>query len=622
MASRVHGNLLFFQHNGKLQMEDNKSIRLLKEQVAGLSQELESAREEIFSLEGIEVHYHSILEASPNPIVLYDMEGKVVYLNPAFTLSFGWTLEEVAGKKMDFVPKENLPETMDAIARVFKTGQVELETRRYTKDGKILDIALSCGVFKNQKGSFTGTFVLLRDVTQRKNDETRIQKLNDELKNRTKELESLNRNLQKAIDHAFVMTQEAKQANQAKSEFLANMSHEIRTPMNGVIGMTNILLDERLSPETRDGLNLIQQSAETLLTILNDILDFSKIEAGKLDVEEIDFNLRDLVDETLGILAMRSQEKQLGLTSLIDDDVPSGLTGDPGRVRQILMNLVGNAIKFTDHGGKIHLRVGVTQAVSDPVEIEFRITDTGIGMTQKDVQKLFQSFHQVDASTTRKYGGTGLGLVISKQLCELMGGKIRVKSRPGVGSTFTFTILFKKQEGETDPPKGPLPERAGKRMGIIGEIKIDEIKQYQASILVVEDHPVNQKVVQSMLRKLGFCSHAVSDGCQALEELEKTAYDLVLMDVQMPVMDGYDCARKIRAKKSTVLNPKIPIIALTAHAMLGDREKCLRVGMNDYTTKPLDRLVLAQKIKKLLFEGKETAALFADTSLVPPSIKP
>ena len=612
MVNRIHGNLLFFQHNGKLQMEDNKSIRLLEEQVARLSQELELAREEISSLEGIEVHYHSILEASPNPIVLYDMEGRVVYLNPAFTLTFGWTLEEVAGKKMDFVPQESLPETMDAIAQVFKIGQVELETRRYTKDGKILEIALSCGVFKNQKGSFSGTFVLLRNVTQRKNDETRIQNLNDELKIRTLELTHLNRNLQKAIDHAFVMTQEAKEANLAKSEFLANMSHEIRTPMNGVLGMTNILLDESLSPETRDGLNIIQQSAETLLTVLNDILDFSKIEAGKLDVEEIAFNLRDLVDEIFGILAMRSREKQLGLTSLIDDDVPFRLMGDPGRVRQILMNLVGNAIKFTDHGGKIHLRVGVTQAVSDPVKIEFMISDTGIGMTERQVQKLFQSFHQVDASTTRKYGGTGLGLVISKQLCELMGGKIRVKSLPGVGSTFTFTftILFKKQKG-MEPVNDSLTELTGKRFGIIDRMKMDKIKddkikiepkQHQARILVVEDHPVNQKVVQSILKKFGFYSHAVNDGCQALAELEKNAYDLVLMDVQMPVMDGYDCVRKIRAKKSTVLNPQIPIIALTAHAMLGDMEKCLGVGMNDYTTKPLDSLVLAQKIKQLLFE--------------------
>jgi len=606
-------------------MEENNAILLGEEQIENLKKEKGSARKSIHSLGKRDVHFHSILNVSPNPIILYDLEMRVIYLNPAFSLTFGWTLEEVIGKKIDFVPKEQMAETKDTIAQIFEKGQVELETRRFTKEGKILDVELSCGGFKNEKGNFAGIFAILRDVTLRKNVETKVQKLNDELKSRTMELESLNQNLQKAIDHAFAMTQEAEKANQAKSDFLANMSHEIRTPMNGVIGMTNILLDESLSPETRDGLDLIKESAKSLLTILNDILDFSKIEAGKLDVEEIDFNLRNLVEETLEILAMRSRDKGLELVYAIEDEVPSLLIGDPGRVRQILTNLVGNAIKFTDKGGDVSLRVGVIQEEKNQVKLYFVIRDTGLGMNERDTQNLFQSFHQVDASTTRKYGGTGLGLAISKQLSELMGGDIRVESRPRVGSIFTVTILFKKQEGVSEPMNVPTSELEGKRILIIDDNtlnleilggstpqkfrekmitrhSIGEIRQKQARILVVEDHPVNQKVVQSILKKLGFQNHAVSDGCQALAELEKTAYDLVIMDVQMPVMDGYDCARQIRAKNATVLNPKIPIIALTAHAMVGDMEKCIWAGMNDYTTKPLDSQILVQKINKLLFE--------------------
>ncbi|MCP3942777.1 MAG: response regulator [Desulfobacteraceae bacterium] len=720
-------------------MEENKLIFSLEEQVENLKQELRSVREKIGSFGEIEAYFHSILKSAPNAIVIYDMDGKVVYLNPAFTLIFGWTLDELVGEKIDFVPEENMPETTDAIAKIFEKDQFEVETRRFTKEGKILDVELSCGGIKNQKDCFTGIFVILRDVTLRKNIEIKIQKLNKELKNRTMELESLNLNLQKATDHAFAMTQEAEAANQAKSNFLANMSHEIRTPMNGIIGMSNILLDEPLAPELRNGLDIIKQSAENLLMILNDILDFSKIEVGKLDVEEIDFNLRNLVGEAIETLAIQSQEKQLELIYVIDDDVPSLLMGDPGRIRQILMNLVGNAIKFTHKDGDISLKVGLVEEVPDQVKIAFVVKDTGIGMNNKDLQKLFQSFHQVDAGTTRKYGGTGLGLAISKQLSELMGGDISVESVVGVGSIFTFTVLCKKQKRIADPMVVTPSELKGKRImiiddnilnleilagflkkwgfmveattdgnhgiqmcrmmsrtnkpfdmvitdyqmplidgakvgkllrsdsntlgiklimltsrGIRGEAKemkeigfdgylikpirrsqlfdsivmvfsadqgvikshekmitrhsIDEIKQQQVKILVVEDHPVNQKVAQGLLNKLGFQNHAVSDGSQALVELEKTAYDLVLMDVQMPVMDGYECTTRIRAKNSSVLNPNIPIIALTAHAMLGDMEKCISVGMNDYTTKPVNSLVLVRKIKKLLFE-KETPVL-------------
>ncbi len=728
-------------------MSENTQVSELENKVAGLTDELASARAEITTLKGIQVHLNSVLEASPNPIVIYNLKGEVGYLNPAFTHVFGWTLDEVVGDRLDFVPEKNQIETMDAIARLIENGQVELRTRRMTKDGNSLDVELSCGVFKNEERETIGTFVILRDVTQQRLSEKRIQSLNRELKNRTKELESLNHNLQQAIDHAFDMTEAAEAASKAKSSFLANMSHEIRTPMNGVIGMTNILLDEPLDPEARSGLDTIKQSAETLLTILNDILDFSKIEAGKLDIEEIDFNLRNLVEETLDLMALRCHETGLELACMIEDDVSSLLIGDPGRVRQILMNLLGNAVKFTDKGGDISLVVSLIRETDHETKIKFSIRDTGIGMTAAETDSLFQSFHQVDTSITRKYGGTGLGLAISKQLCDLMGGDIQVKSKTGVGSEFSFTLKLKRQQGVTEQVKAPPSDLKGKRILIIDdnhlnldvlkgfltkwgfvvdaatdgrhgiqictmmaktnlpfemvitdfqmpgidgskvgealrtdpltkEIKlvmltsqglrgeaaamkkigfdaylakpirrsqlfdaivmafsrssgkeqdeeeqlltrhsIIESRQQDLKILVVEDHPVNQKIMQKILDKAGFANHTASDGCLALEYLEKDSFDLVIMDVQMPVMDGYECARHIRSAEKDRFDPKIPIIALTAHAMLGDMDKCLKAGMDDYTTKPVDSQVLIRKINKLVLRENQADVVIKDKAI-------
>ncbi|NOX35124.1 MAG: response regulator [Deltaproteobacteria bacterium] len=714
-----------------------------EDQAKDLKSRLRKAKKEIEALKLAQKRSKSVLEVSPNPIVIYDMEGNVEYLNQAFTKTFGWVLDDFKGRKLDFVPEKNWPETQKAIKQLFDVGQAEVETQRYTKNKKILDVELSCGSFKNSRGLLIGTFVILRDVTTKKQSQRKIKRLNAKLQKRALELESLNDNLQEAVDYAIEMTHKAEEANKAKSNFLANMSHEIRTPMNGVIGMTNILLDEPNTPETRDGLETIKRSAETLLTILNDILDFSKIEAGKLDIETIDFNLRNMVEETLELIAMKSHKKGIELTYVFDEDVPSLLIGDPTRVRQIIMNLVGNAIKFTSRGGDINIRIKLVNETKNQAKIAFYIKDTGIGMGKRDTEKLFQSFHQVDASTTRKYGGTGLGLAISKQLSELMGGEIKVESEPGKGSLFTFSILFEKQKNVVEKLRVPPEDLKGKRIlivddnalnleilegflikwdfiveattdgnhavqmcqlvaktnmpfdmiitdyqmpkidgaelgkiirshpdtkniklimltsrGLRGEAKkmkeigfdgylskpirrsqlfdsivlvfsgenqghktlkqivtkyrTNDLQRKNTKILVAEDHPVNQKVIQSILTRLGFRHHVSSDGQKALEELEKNNYDLVLMDVQMPVMDGYECASQIRASNSKVLNKNIPIIALTAHAMKGDMEKCIIAGMNDYTTKPVDSNELIQKINRLLFKKKEDADILVD----------
>jgi two-component system sensor histidine kinase/response regulator len=725
-------------------MSSKQTIHSLKTQINDLKDELKAAEKKSLKFEIAEARARSVLEVSPNPIVVYDVTGRVEYLNQAFTDVFGWELDELKGSRIDFVPEKNMAETQKALTRLFDTGQAELETRRYTKSGKILEVELSCGLFKNHEGELVGTFVILRDVTNQKRARKRINTLNKNLKTRAKELETLNSNLQEAVDYAMEMSRQAEEANRAKSEFLANMSHEIRTPMNGVIGMTNILLDEPSAPEIRDGLETIKRSAETLLTILNDILDFSKIEAGKVDIEAIEFNLRNMVEDSLALLAMRSHEKGIELTYIFDDGVPSLIAGDPTRVRQILMNLVGNAIKFTDKGGDIHIRIKPVEQDSDCVKVEFSIKDTGIGMRKRDTKKLFKSFHQVDASTTRKYGGTGLGLAISKQLSELMGGDIKVESEIGKGSTFSFSVLFEKQKGVKEKLRRPPSDLKGNRILIVddnelnleilrgfltkwgffveatsdgahalqmcklvaktnlpfdmvitdyqmpgmdgaqlgkmirqdpdlkgiklimltsrglrgdaGKMKeigfdgylskpirrsqlfdsivfvlsgcgqqacekeemvtkhqIKDIKTRSTRILVAEDHPVNQKVIKSILDKLGFPHAIADDGQKALEALEKKEYDIVLMDVQMPVMDGYTCAKKIREDDSKVLNKNIPIIALTAHAMIGDMEKCLSAGMNDYTTKPVDSQVLTAKINKLLFSSDPDSEILIDT---------
>lgn len=504
----------------------------------------------------------SIVRSAYDAFILIDEQGHITDWNPQAELTFGWKIEEVLGRKLSevIIP----PQFRDAHER-------GLEHFKKTGKGPVLNKRLELSALHREGHEFpveftitpvrvNGTFVFaafLHDISERKQDEQKLK----------------------------LAKERAEASERVKQLFLANMSHEIRTPMNAIIGFARLLEEADLSPEHREYVNAIKQSGDNLLVIINDILDISKIEAGKIVFEKSKIDLQGMINSTISMFQTRTEAKNVKLSYTVDPAIPAVIIGDAVRLNQILLNLLSNAVKFTKKG---EIEV-ISKLVSDDkknVRIRFSVSDTGIGIPPEQLDTIFESFTQATVGTTRRFGGTGLGLSIVKQLVELQGGKITVKSEPGKGSVFTFTLEFQRGEQEEGAELSEIKKEKDTPLRHEGGVRI----------LVVEDNPVNQLLAVRVLSKWNFVAEVAENGRIAIEKLEEKEYDLVLMDIQMPEMDGYEATTLIRKKKWA--HGTIPIIAMTAHAIKGEREKCLSLGMNDYVSKPFEPKELYTKIIK------------------------
>jgi PAS domain S-box-containing protein len=516
----------------------------------------------------------SLIEASRDPLVTISPEGKITDMNSATVYTTGIEREQLLGS--DFFAYFTEPQmAREVYQEVFAKGTVADSplTLRH-KDGKLTDVLFNGSVYKNDEGQVLGVVVVARDVTDQKRIATEL----TEAKIAAERATVLAEEAQAKAESA---TQIAEDAVKAKQQFLSNMSHEIRTPMNAIIGFTKVVLKTELTDKQREYLTAIKLSGDTLIVLINDILDLAKVDAGRMTFEQIPFKLAASVSAMVHLFETKIQEKNLELVMEYDEKIPEVLVGDPVRLHQIILNLVSNAVKFTSEGS---ITVGVRMLVQDAekVILEFAVTDTGIGIEQAKLGTVFDNFQQATSGTSRLYGGTGLGLAIVKNLVEPQGGTISVKSKVGKGSTFSFILSFNKTLEKADTEIG---------LNIELEAGFKDVK-----ILVVEDIALNQLLMKTLLEDFGFEMEVAANGRIAVDMLRTTSYDIILMDLQMPEMNGFEATECIRQE----LKLTTPIIALTADVTTVDVEHCKAVGMNDYISKPIDDKLLYGKIIKYL----------------------
>ena len=493
--------------------------------------------------------FRSILDQIEDGCCVVDLRGNYLFVNDAFCRLYGFEKQEILGSnfKQSSGP-ERAGKLREMYHQVYTTGQPikAFEYQILPKNRPAMFVEQSISLEHDAQGRAVGFLAITRDCTARK-----------------------------LAEEAMASAKEAAEAsNRAKSEFLANMSHEIRTPMNGIIGMTALVLDSAMTPAQNESLQTIRSQAESLLTVVNDILDFSKIEQHHIELESVAFSLAGAVDEVVAPLALRARGKGLELSSVIAPDAPPYVVGDPVRLKQVLSNILSNAVKFTERGS-VRLDVSTDECAGDRATLHARVADTGIGVPADKRAAIFEPFQQADGSMTRRFGGTGLGLAIASNLVRLMRGRLWIDDEPDAGSTFHFTV-----------PVGIAASAPGAAVAGAGEPAAAAPRG--ARILIAEDNIVNQRVAAGLLTKRGHQVTVVANGREALEALQAGAFELVLMDVQMPDMDGFEATAAIREWERAT-GRRVRIVAMTAHAMKGDKERCLAAGMDGYLSKPIDQ---------------------------------
>ncbi len=532
--------------------------------INSMAQEIEKR---IWEKNKAEKKYRGIFQNAPYGIFQTSIEGKFLTVNPTLAKMLKYDSPDDLIKSINNIEKEIYVKKEDRkefISLLRKNGYVEkFETKSLCKDKSIIYILINAHLINDPDNNSSYFEGFVEDITQ------------------IKETEKLR--LEKEA---------AESSNRAKSAFLSHVSHEIRTPMNLIMGYSQLLMETDLTSAQNEHIQKIWDASKSLLDIINDILDFSKIEAGKLHLEKTEFTLQEIIYKTYGFFSAIAEKKGIKFILDINPDVPLNinLIGDPLRLSQVLVNLCSNAIKFT-HKGEIFLKVNIVYSSIDEISLKFMLKDSGIGISEEQMKKLFHSFSQGDASINRKYGGTGLGLVISKNLIEAMGGEIFVESEIGKGSAFIFTAKFEKAL--------QIEEDESSYVDLIEETVYPVVKDFEqikgANILLVEDNTANQKFVEALLLSRGMNVSVANNGSEALDVLQKKQFNVILMDLQMPEMDGYETTEIIR---KDIKNKELPIIAMTAHAMINEKDNCLSAGMNDYISKPFNKNELFAKLIK------------------------